>query len=190
MAVKAVLPLNIDGLSTLNHDESQLVLRSQNGDQTAYEQLYRANIGKVYALCMRLCGQKELAEDLAQESFIRAWQKLKSFRGDSAFSSWLYRLTSNVVIGHLRKQNKWQIESLDDQEYDQTAAPQRPFGIEEEIDQALRGLSDTARVVLIMYEYLGYQHNEISQITGMAIGTSKTHLHRARASLKARASSA
>ncbi len=166
-------------------DESQLVLRSQQGDQRAFEQLYRANVGKVYALCLRLCGQKSLAEDLAQDAFIRAWEKLGSFRGDSAFSSWLYRLTSNVVIGHLRKHSKWQIESLDEQKYEKNAAHTRPFGIEREIDEALRCLSDTARVVLIMVEYLGYQHNEIAEITGMAVGTSKTHLHRARAALKA-----
>ena len=168
-------------------DESQLVLRSQNGDQRAYEKLYLANIGKVYALCLRLCGQKELAEDLAQESFIRAWQKIDSFRGDSAFSSWLLRLSSNVVIGYLRKHNKWKTESLDDKEYDQTISPERPFGENRDIDRALQCLSDTARVVLIMYEYLGYQHKEISSITGMAIGTSKTHLHRARAALKTNA---
>lgn len=177
-------------------DESQLVIRSQNGDQTAYEKLYRANIGKVYALCLRLCGQKELAEDLAQESFIRAWQKLGSFRGDSKFSSWLFRLTSNVVIGHLRKHSKWQVDSLDEPDSydtvpnDQTHSYDRPFGLHEEIDKALRCLSDTARVVLIMYEYLGYKHNEISQITGMAVGTSKTHLHRARTTLKAQAEQA
>lgn len=177
-------------------EESQLVIRSQNGDQNAYEKLYKANVGKVYALCLRLCGQKELAEDLTQESFIRAWQKLASFRGDSKFSSWLFRLTSNVVIGHLRKHNKWQIDSLDDagsyetKLLEQAQSYERPFGIHQEIDKGLRCLSDTARVVLIMYEYLGFQHNEISEITGMAIGTSKTHLHRARTTLKAQAEQA
>ena len=80
----------------MNQEESQLVLRSQNGDRKAYEQLYRANVGKVYALCLRMCGQKELAEDLAQESFIRAWQKLDSFRGDSKFSSWLYEVWREI----------------------------------------------------------------------------------------------
>jgi RNA polymerase sigma-70 factor (ECF subfamily) len=177
----------------LLEEESQLVLRSQNGDQIAYEKLYRANIGKVFALCMRLCGQKELAEDLAQESFIRAWQKIASFRGDSKFSSWLFRLTSNVVIGHLRKNSKWQTDSLDEEdsyetaEWQQTQSTDRPFGLNQEIDKALRCLSDSARVVLIMHEYLGYQHNEISAMTGMAVGTSKTHLHRARTTLKAQA---
>jgi RNA polymerase sigma-70 factor (ECF subfamily) len=172
----------------LLEDESQLILRSKNGDHTAYEKLYRDNIGRVYALCLRMCGQKELAEDLSQEAFIRAWQKLNSFRGDSAFSSWLFRLTSNVVVGYMRKQSKWRVESLDQQEYDQTPATEKlPEHNRRDIELSLSILSDTSRVVLIMYEYLGYQHNEISDITGMAIGTSKTHLHRARAALKARA---
>lgn len=169
-------------------DESQLILRSKNGDHTAFEKLYRNNIGRVYALCLRMCGQKDLAEDLSQEAFIRAWQKLNSFRGDSAFSSWLFRLTSNVVVGHMRKQNKWHVVSLDEQEYDQTPAVSKlPEHNRQDIERSLSVLSDTSRVVLIMYEYLGYQHNEISDITGMAIGTSKTHLHRARATLKSRA---
>lgn len=171
-------------------DESQLILRSQNGDHTAYEKLYRDNIGRVYALCLRMCGQKELAEDLSQEAFIRAWQKLNSFRGDSAFSSWLFRLTSNVVVGHMRKLSKWQIDSLDEQAYDQTPSKERPpEHNKRDVEASLSILSDTSRVVLIMYEYLGYQHNEISEITGMATGTSKTHLHRARAALKAQAQS-
>jgi RNA polymerase sigma-70 factor (ECF subfamily) len=172
----------------LLEDESQLILRSKNGDHSAFEKLYRENIGRVYALCLRMCGQKDLAEDLSQEAFIRAWQKLNSFRGDSAFSSWLFRLTSNVVVGHMRKHSKWQVDSLDEQQYDQTPAAEKlPEHNRRDIEQALNVLSDTARIVLIMYEYLGYQHNEISEITGMAIGTSKTHLHRARASLKAQA---
>ena len=151
-------------------------------------------MGKVYALCLRMCGDKELAEDLAQESFIRAWQKLDSFRGDSKFSSWLYRLTSNVVIGHLRSNNKWRLEEYDEATHEKSLAHIEPkLTIEahkEDIEIALKSLPEKARVVLIMHEYLGYKHTEISEITGMAIGTSKTHLHRARAQLKAQAEAA
>lgn len=167
--------------------EYQLVLRSQNGDQTAYEKLYRDHVGRVYALCMRMCGQKELAEDLTQEAFIRAWQKLASFRGDSAFGSWLYRLTSNVVIGHMRKHSKWQEEDFDDHSHEHLLGSQHSENYVGDIEKALKGLSEQARIVLILYEYLGYQHNEISELTGMAIGTSKTHLHRAKAFLSQRA---
>ena len=171
----------------MQEEEQQLVLRCKNGDHTAYEKLYRANIGKVYALCLRMCGQKELAEDLAQESFIRAWQKLDSFRGDSAFSSWLYRLTSNVVIGQLRKNSKWHEENFDDHAHEEILGIQSSENNRADIEKALQALPDQSRAVLIMYEYLGYQHNEISEITGMAIGTSKTHLHRARNFLATRA---
>ena len=180
--------------NTLQEDENQLVLRSLNGDRTAYEKLYRANVGKVYALCLRMCGQKDLAEDLTQEAFIRAWQKLDSFRGDSKFSSWLYRLTSNVVIGHMRSNKKWQFEDYDEGKHEQSLVEISQTTMmaanKKDIEKALNTLSEQARVVLIMHEYLGYKHTEISKITGMAIGTSKTHLHRARAQLKAQAESA
>lgn len=178
----------------MHDDENQLVIRSLNGDRKAYEKLYRANVGKVYALCLRMCGQKELAEDLAQESFIRAWQKLDSFRGDSKFSSWLYRLTSNVVIGHLRSNSKWQIEQYDEALHEralnESGHSETINANQSDIEKALLTLPEKARVVLIMHDYLGYKHIEISEMTGMAIGTSKTHLHRAKAQLKAQAEAA
>jgi len=171
----------------LQQEESQLVLRCKNGDHTAFEQLYRENVGKVYALCMRMCGRKDLAEDLAQEAFIRAWQKIGSFRGDSAFGSWLYRLTSNVVIGHMRKHSKWHEEDFEDHAHENILGVQHIEDHRADIEKALSSLSEQARVVLIMHEYLGYKHTEISDITGMAVGTSKTHLHRAKAFLAKRA---
>ncbi len=178
----------------MHDNEGQLITRSQNGDRTAYEILYRANVGKVYALCLRMCGQKELAEDLAQESFIRAWQKLDSFRGDSQFSSWLYRLTSNVVIGHLRSASKWQLEQYDENTHERVLQDSGKHEVihahQADIERVLLSLPDKARVVLIMHDYLGYKHTEISDITGMAVGTSKTHLHRAKATLKAQAETA
>ena len=151
-------------------------------------------MGKVYALCLRMCGQKELAEDLAQEAFIRAWQKLDSFRGDSKFSSWLYRLTSNVVIGHMRSASKWQIDQYDEAKHERKLVEightDTIQAHQEDIEKALLSLPEKARVILIMHDYLGYKHTEISEITGMAVGTSKTHLHRAKAQLKARAEAA
>lgn len=162
--------------------ESQLVALSQQGDRKAYEKLYQANVGKIYALCMRLCGQKELAEDMTQESFIRAWQKIDQFHGDSAFGSWLYRLSSNVAIGYLRQQSKWKLveylPALHEDHYETGSDHSM------DIDRALMSLPDQARSVVILHEYLGYQHDEISNLTGIAIGTSKSHLHRARKLLK------
>lgn len=168
----------------MNQEELQLVLRCQNGDRKAYEQLYRANVGKVYALCLRMCGNKTLAEDLAQDSFIRAWQKIGSFKGNSAFSSWLYRLTSNVVIGYLRQQSKWHMIEFDNGVHEKKMGTDDMQTERHDLEKVLQRMPDQARVILILYEYLGYQHNEISELTGMAVGTSKSHLHRARGYLK------
>lgn len=170
----------------LRENESHLVELSKQGDRKAYEKLYRANLGKVYALCMRLCGQKELAEDLCQESFIRAWQKIDSFRGESAFGSWLYRLTSNTVIGYLRQQNKWKMECFSEK-HEASVGYSEMIDERPDIETALMTLPEQARAVVILYEYLGYQHNEIADITGMAIGSSKSQLHRAKLILKDRA---
>ena len=171
----------------MHPDESSLIQRSQNGDHRAFEQLYRANLAKVHGLCYRLCGQRELAEDLTQEAFVRAWQKLDSFRGDSAFGSWLYRLTSNVVIGYLRTQSKWKMVNFDIQEHESLLGFAKMDTSRPDIELKLAQLPDQARVVVILHEYLGYQHNEISELTGMAVGTSKSHLHRAKDLLKQRA---
>src|SRR2546430_6465890 len=79
-------------------DSSDLIQRAQQGDQAAFEQLYRAHVGRVYALCLRLTADRARAEELTQDAFVRAWERLASFRGESAFSSWLYRLTVDVVV--------------------------------------------------------------------------------------------
>ncbi len=171
----------------MHSDESSLIQRSQKGDLKAFEQLYRANAAKVHGLCLRLCGHRELAEDLTQESFIRAWQKIESFRGDSAFGSWLYRLTSNVVIGHLRSQSKWKMVSFDSNLHEAELGIAQLDTSRGDIEKKLAGLPEQARVVIILHEYLGYQHNEIAELTGMAVGTSKSHLHRAKDLLKKRA---
>ena len=164
----------------MRDDESLWIELSKQGDQQAYEKLYRANVGRVYALCLRLCGQTDMAEDFTQEAFIRAWQKLDKFRGESAFSSWLYRLTSNLVIGELRKKSKWNHLSFCAEVHETHLGVDTIQDERGDIERAIRTPPDQARVVLILYEYLGYQHNEIADLTGMAVGTSKTHLHRAR----------
>ena len=174
------------GEISLQKQESYLVEQSKNGDRKAYEQLYRNNVGKVHGLCLRLCGQKELAEDLTQEAFVKAWLKIDTFRGDSAFGSWMYRLTSNLVIGYLRQQTKWKMESFSEVHENSmgfaSIHEERP-----DLDTALMSLPQQARVVVILHEYLGYQHNEISDITGMAVGSSKSQLHRAKSLLKTKA---
>jgi RNA polymerase sigma-70 factor (ECF subfamily) len=163
-------------------DETLLVKRSQQGDMKAFEALYRNNSGRIFALCYRLCGQREWAEDFVQGTFIKAWQNLGGFNGKSKVSSWLHRIASNVVIDKLRQKHRWSEDSLDESNWEQS---QHVFDHHEsmDIEKLLMALPERSRTVLILYEYLGYKHQEISKLTGIPIGTSKSLLNRARAKL-------
>ncbi|MBT8115750.1 MAG: RNA polymerase sigma factor [Arenicella sp.] len=167
--------------SVSGNNEAELIELAKSGDLKAYEQLYRKHVGKIHALCLRLTGQTELAEDMTQESFIRAWQKLGSFRGDSAFSSWLYRLSSNVAIGYLRQQNKWRMVSFEESHHQATIGFASIHEEAPDLEKTLMKLPDQARTVVILHEHLGYKHAEIAQLTGIAVGTSKSLLSRAKA---------
>lgn len=168
-------------------EERVLVSRAQAGDLEAFEALYRANLGRVYALCYRLAGEASLAEELAQDVFVRAWQRLGSFRGESAFSSWLHPLTVNVALSERRSRRRRtsRLMSTDD-----PAAFERPeskrTGPEArfDIDRALETLPPGARSVFVLHDVEGYKHEEIAKMTGVATGTSKAQLHRARRLLR------
>ena len=163
-------------------DETLLVRRSQQGDMRAFEALYRNNSGRIYALCYRLCGQRQWAEDFVQETFIKAWQNLASFNGKSQLSSWLHRIASNLVIDKLRQKHRWNEDCLDESAWEQT---QHFYDQHEtlDIEQELMKLPDKSRAVLILYEYLGFKHQEIADLTGIPLGTSKSLLNRAKAKL-------
>ncbi len=165
-------------------DESLLVKRAQSGDTRAFETLYRHNSGRVFALCYRLCGHREWAEDFVQETFIKAWQNLAGFNGKSKVSSWLHRIASNVVIDRLRQKHRWQEDCLEDLAWEPDQALTDPHE-NLDIEKALMQLPDKSRAILICFEYLGYTHQEISALTGIPIGTSKSLLNRAKAKLEA-----
>ncbi len=170
--------------SSDRNDEILLITRVKQNDIEAFEQLYRLHSARVYALCLRLSGNRAIAEEYSQEAFIRAWQKIRLFRGESSFSSWLYRLTTNVVLSQLRKKQLLQT-SIDDVSKSQNPTTnQLDTGKIMDMEQAIRKLPDGARTIFVLHDIEGYQHNEISEMTGLAIGTSKTQLHRARKLLK------
>jgi RNA polymerase sigma-70 factor (ECF subfamily) len=165
---------------------SALAKRAGSGDLGAFEELYRRDAGRVYALCLRMCGNRSEAEELTQEAFVRAWQKLPSFRGDSAFSTWMHRLTVNVVLGHRRSSGR-----RTDRETAAGAAWYRDQGgsghspaAAVDLERAIAGLPPGARTVFVLHDVEGYTHAEISRLTGVAEGTSKAQLSRARVLLR------
>ena len=166
--------------------DQALVQRAQAGDTSAFEALYRAHVGRVYALCRRMVNNETRAAELTQDTFVQAWQRLDSFRSDSAFSSWLYRVAVNVVLVALRTQRRRtaRFQSTDDlTPYERPGSAPSP-GEAMDLEQALAALPPQARSVLILHDLEGYRHREIATLMNIATGTSKAHLHRARRLLK------
>lgn len=167
-------------------DSAQLVDRAIAGDVDAFEELYRKSVGRVHGLCLRMCGNLSLAEELTQEAFVRAWQKLPSFRGDSAFSTWMHRLTVNVVLGHRRSAGRRQVRetAAGEEWYSEGSVSRERPGVAMDLERAIAGLPNRARTVFVLHDVEGYKHSEIAQVAGMAVGTSKAQLSRARQLLR------
>ena len=167
-----------------------LVARAQAGDQTAFRDLYREHAGRVYALCLRLTGDARDAEERTQDVFVRLWDKLGSFRGESAFSSWLHRLAVNVVLTERRATGRRERRIMPADDPDevvgaQHAAPLRDAaGLSIDLERAIAQLPDGAREVFVLFDIEGYGHAEIASIVGIAEGTSKAQLFRARRLLR------
>lgn len=165
---------------------TSLVHRAQGGDLVAFEQLYREHADRVYALALRMVANVDQAEDLTQEAFIRAWKNLGSFRGDSAFGTWLHRVTVNVVIEKRRsaaRREKNEIGVENPVDFEKPATPRSP-GQAIDLERAIAGLPPGARRVFILHDVEGYKHEEIAGLTGTAVGTTKAQLHRARRLLR------
>lgn len=160
--------------------ELRWVRKAQEADSSAFEKLYRAHIGRVYGLCLRMTGNPSEAEDCAQEAFIQAWNKLDKFRGDSAFGTWLHRVAVNVVLGRMRKSKREQdrIRAVSD------VAPVRQTVADDgelrDLEQAINELPSGARHVFVLNAVYGYSHGETGSMLGIAEGTSKAQLSRAR----------
>jgi RNA polymerase sigma-70 factor (ECF subfamily) len=166
--------------------ERQRVREAQAGDMAAYEELYRDNVGRIYGLCLRLAGNANLAEELTQDVFVRAWQKIGSFRGDSAFSTWLYPLAVNVALSERRARSRRTSRVVTTDDLTPFEPSEKPAGPEHKIDlqRALGELPEGARAVFVLHDVEGFKHQEIADLTGIATGTSKAQLHRARRLLR------
>ena len=163
-----------------------LVRRAARGDVEAYERLYRRHADRVMGLCVRMTRDRREAEELVQDVFVRVWEKLGSFQGRSAFSTWLHRVTVNTVIERLRGQRRWR--ERHDGAADPDAAPDTAFaraaGADVDLERAIARLPEQARMVFLLHDVDGHKHREIAEMTGLAVGTSKAHLHRARGLLR------
>lgn len=168
-------------------DDLTLVRLAAAGDARAFERLYRLHVDRIFGLCCRLChGDTARAEQSTQDAFVRAWEKLGSFRGESRFGTWLHRLTVNVVLGEHRLLKRWVtfedgIGTEDESSADAVIPPQHEdAGLKMDLERAMSRLPKGARTVLVLHDIEGYQHEEIASLTGIAVGTSKAQLHRAR----------
>jgi RNA polymerase sigma-70 factor, ECF subfamily len=164
------------------------VTRAQRGDVDAFGELYRDHAGRVFALCLRMSGDHRRAEELMQDVFVRAWERLGSFRGDASFGSWLHRLTVNVVLAGARtdRRRDARVTLAEDlaaaEEGAARAAQGRPFdpalGID--LERAIAALPPGARTAFVLHDVEGFSHAEIAELSGLAQGTIRAQLHRAR----------
>lgn len=182
------MPLKTNIVDAEPHLLEQKLLRliddARKGDRRAYQQLYQQYIGQVFALCFRLTGDREHAQEAAQEVFIQVWKKLDNFKGDSKFSTWLHSVTSNVTISYIRKQKGWlkNVFNIEDSPAMEMAA-ERCTG-EVDLDAYVQRLPERARIVFVLHAIEGYRHEEIAQMMNTAVGSSKAQFHRAKKLIK------
>jgi RNA polymerase sigma-70 factor, ECF subfamily len=174
--------------------EAEAIAAAQGGDERAFETLYALHKRRVYSLCLRMLGNVAAAEDLTQDAFLQLYRKIGTFRGDSAFSTWLHRLAVNVVLMHLRKKGLPQISLEEALEPSQDDGPRKDFGGRDlqlsgsidrvTLERAIEDLPPGYRLVFVLHDVEGYEHNEIADMLSCSIGNSKSQLHKARMKLR------
>jgi RNA polymerase sigma-70 factor (ECF subfamily) len=175
--------------------EADAIRLAQQGDAAAFERLYQLHSRRVYALCLRIVGNTAEAEDLSQEAFLQLFRKIHTFRGESAFSTWLHRLAVNVVLMKLRKKTiaEDSLEEITEPD-EETGGPRRDIGGPDvlltgsidrvNLQRAVEQLPPGYKSVFVLHDVQGYEHNEIAEIMGCSIGNSKSQLHKARMRLR------
>jgi RNA polymerase sigma-70 factor (ECF subfamily) len=175
--------------------EAEAIRLAQQGNAEAFERLYQLHSRRVYSLCLRMVSNTAEAEDLTQEAFLQLFRKIATFRGESAFSTWLHRLAVNVVLMRLRKKTAI-VSSLDEmtEPDEESSGPRRDFGGPDlrlagsidrmNLQRAIEQLPQGYKSVFVLHDMQGYEHNEIAEIMGCSIGNSKSQLHKARMRLR------
>ena len=157
------------------------------GDRRAFERLYRLHVTRVFSLCARMVNDRTRAEELTQDVFVRAWEKLHLFRGESAFGTWLHRLAANVVLNDRKTEGRQRSRFEDDEEGDSIDhLPSRPHapGDRMDLEMAINKLPKGAKRVFTLHDVEGYKHEEIADMLGVTTGATKAQLHRARMLLR------
>lgn len=166
-------------------DELTEVRLAADGDPDAFERLYRRHVGRIYGLASRMVGS-ESAGEATQDVFVRAWEKLGTFRGESAFGSWLYRLALNVMFARQRRSATRRGRFISGElAMERASGPGRPVELVIDFETAIERLPDGAREVFVLHDVEGFKHREIADLMGITSGTSKSQLHRARMMLRA-----
>jgi RNA polymerase sigma-70 factor, ECF subfamily len=174
--------------------EASLIEKAKQGDASAFQSLYDKHKRRVYSLCLRMTSNTAEAEDLTQEAFLQLFRKIGTFRGESAFSTWLHRLSVNVVLMHLRKKSLPVVSLEETTQVSEDDTPKKDFGAEDlalagsidrlQLQKAVEDLPPGYRTIFVLHDVEGYEHNEIAEIVGCSIGNSKSQLHKARMKLR------
>lgn len=174
--------------------EAEAIDRAKRGDAESFEILYGLQKRRVYSLCLRMTGNTAEAEDLTQEAFLQLYRKIATFRGESAFSTWLHRLAVNVVLMHLRKKGLPEVSLQETLEPQQEDGPKKDFGAPDyalvgaidrvNLERAIESLPPGYRIIFVLHDIEGYEHNEIAEMLNCSIGNSKSQLHKARMKLR------
>jgi RNA polymerase sigma-70 factor (ECF subfamily) len=177
-----------------NSADAEILARAQAGDHQAFAHLYALHKRRIYSLCLRMVGNVAEAEDLTQEAFLQLHRKIATFRGDSAFSTWLHRLAINVVLMQLRKKGLSLISLDEAMEPNPEEGPSRSFGAPDlmltgtidrlVLEHAIADLPAGYRLIFILHDVEGFEHNEIASMLDCSIGNSKSQLHKARLKLR------
>jgi RNA polymerase sigma-70 factor (ECF subfamily) len=175
--------------------EAEAIEGAKQGNGECFEFLYNSHKRHVYSLCFSMLGTIEAAEDFTQEAFLQLYRKIGSFRGDSAFSTWLHRVTVNVVLMRLRKKVLSEVSLDETLDINDEGGPKRDFGCEDRnltgsidrlvLNRAIESLSPGYRIIFVLHDVEGYEHGEIAELLGCSIGNTKSQLHKARMKLRA-----
>jgi RNA polymerase sigma-70 factor (ECF subfamily) len=181
-------------MTNVTWDDTLAIEQAKQGSAEAFEFLYQRHKRRVYSICLRMMANAGDAEDLAQEAFLQVFRKLGTFRGESAFSTWLHRLTVNTVLMHLRKKGLDEVSLEEATEPSEEDGPRREMGCDDQslvgsvdrvnLERCIGQLPQGYRTIFVLHDIEGYEHNEIATLMGCSIGNSKSQLHKARLKLR------